>query len=475
MDLLNGSKHTPAQGAEGPRAERWSGVIASILPQVQRLRRLRIVLTSSLWFVPSVLVIGAIALATLLTLADLRVGHAWTLEHPVLFGVGASGARGMLSAIAGSMMTVASLTFSLTISTLATASSQYSSRLVRNFMRDRVNQFMLGYFVGLFGYCLVVLRTIRGGDEGQFVPSIAVMGGLVLAIASIGVLIFFIHHIAESIQAGTILRRVTAETLVAIDELFPASEGEPARGDDAASEDDPARDPAPRSGPSHPVLAGSFGYVRSLDAATLLTLAADHDAVVRMSVEVGAFVTPGGALCELSLRDEPDAALTGRVRAAFDLGPMRTVEQDAAFGVRQLVDIALKALSPGVNDTTTGVMCVEHLGVLLEALASRAIPDRLHAKDGVVRVVVTGRSFDALVGLCLDQVRQSAGGNTAVLEAILRAIALAGRQTAAPARRRTLTRHAELVEQVAAATIAAFNDREPLLVLAARVRGALGQ
>jgi len=436
---------------------------------VHQLRRLWIALTSSLWFVPLVMVLGSIALGTLLTLADLRLGTDWTLRHRLLFGVGAAGARGMLSAIAGSMMTVASLTFSLTISTLATASSQYTSRLIRNFMRDRVNQFVLGYFVGLFGYCLVVLRTIRGGDEGQFVPPLAVMGGLVLALASIAVLVYFIHHIAESIQAGTILRRVTDETLRAIDGLFPARVGDPAPDDKSLGESVGA------DAVWHPVAAKGFGYVTSVDTATVLLLATERDAVVRMTVAVGAFVTPAGVLCEIALPAAPDDETVRRLRAAFELDPVRTVEQDAAFGVRQVVDIALKALSPGVNDTTTGVMCVEHLAVLLESLAARPIPTRVRATDGAVRLVATGRSFEALAGLCLDQIRQSASGNTAVLAALLRAIDGAGRVAISPDRRRSLARHARLVVQLTNASLSCADDRDPILRLGREVRAALAR
>lgn len=414
------------------------------------------------------MVVAACAAAMLLTLADVRLGRDWAPARGLLFGVGAAGARGMLSAIAGSMMTVASLTFSLTISTLASASAQYSSRLIRNFMRDRVNQVVLGYFVGLFGYCLVVLRTIRGGDEGQFVPPLAVLGGLVLALASIGVLIYFIHHIAESIQAATILQRVTAETLRAIDALFPAGADEAAEPDGA-----PPEVPIGSGVAWYPVAAGSFGYVRSLDAQDLLAIAAERGAIIRVAMEVGGFVTSAGTLCEVALPAAPDGNFTRRVREAFELGPARTVEQDAAFGVRQVVDIALKALSPGINDTTTAVMCVEHLSVLLEALAPRAIPDRLIAADGAVRLITTGQSFGALVGLCFDQIRQSASGNTAALAALLRAAAVAGRRARHPARRQVLAEHARLVAQLAESSLSCGDDREPLLRLAAAIRTGL--
>jgi uncharacterized membrane protein len=413
------------------------------------------------------MVFGAIAFAMLLIAADLTVGSDWIKKDSLVFGVGASGARGMLSAIAGSMMTVASLTFSLTISTLAAASSQYTSRLIRNFMRDRLNQFVLGYFVGLFAYCLVVLRTIRSGDEGAFVPPLAVMGGLLLALVSIGVLICFIHHIAESIQVGIILSRVTDETLTAIKELFPADVGNSAEATDALDEE------VPDEYRWYAITAERFGYVESLDAKGLLAMATEMDGVIRMSADIGSFVTPAGALCEIASVSPPGDELIARVRGAFDIGASRTIEQDAAFGIRQIVDISLKALSPGINDTTTAVMCVEHLAVVLETLAARTIPDQLRAEDGKVRFLASGRSFDVLVRLCLDQIRQSASGNTVVIVAILRAIEAAGRQTSSAARRQTLSKHANLIAALARQSVTCPEDLGPVMATAQSVISGL--
>lgn len=452
---------------------------------MHQLHQMWIRVTSSLWFVPLTLVFGAIALAMGLIATDLIVGTDWVTRRSLAFGVGASGARGMLSAIAGSMMTVASLTFSLTIATLATASAQYTSRLTRNFMRDRINQFVLGYFVGLFAYCLVVLRTIRSGDEEiAFVPPIAVMGGLLLALVSIAVLIFFIHHIAESIQLGVILRRVTTETLGAIDKLFPAEVGEPAgrttggrpagRAAAGAAARAPLEFPPPGAGPARAVSAERFGYVQSLDAERLLRLATEVDGVVRMTADIGSFVTPEGVLCEIASQRPMTDEQIEHARGGFDIGAARTIEQDAAFGIRQIVDIALKALSPGVNDTTTAVMCTQHLGVVLEALAARPIPDQVRGEDGAVRLLASGRSFELLAGLCLDQIRQSASGNTAVIGALLCAIGAAGRQALDGDRRRVLSEHARLIGALAEATITAEFDAAPIRRQARAVVAELG-
>src|SRR5664279_4624644 len=191
-----------------------------------QLKRCWSALPSTFWFLPSVIVAVSIALAAALVEAESNGSEQWLARWPRLFGAGAAGARGMLSTIAGSMMTVVGVTFSMTLVVLALASSQYTSRILRNFMRDRITQVVLGIFAGIFTYCLIVLRTIRSGDEGGFVPSLAVAFGVVLAIGGISVLIFFIHHIASSIQASNIIASVAEEALMAIDQLFPERLGE---------------------------------------------------------------------------------------------------------------------------------------------------------------------------------------------------------------------------------------------------------
>jgi len=163
---------------------------------------------------PSLIVLLSVALAVAMIEADSAwSSDQWLAQWPRLFGAGAEGARGMMSTIAGSMMTVVGVTFSMILVVLALASSQYTSRILRNFMRSRVTQVVLGIFAGIFTYCLIVLRTIRSGDEGAFVPNLAVFFGFVLALGGVGALMFFIHHIASSIQASSIISSVAEETI----------------------------------------------------------------------------------------------------------------------------------------------------------------------------------------------------------------------------------------------------------------------
>jgi len=231
---------------------------------------------TSFWFVPTVIVLGAVGLATGLISLDANVELHVDKRWPLLFGAGAAGARGLLTAVASSMITVAGVVFSITIVALSLTSSQYTSRVLRNFMRDRMNQIVLGVFVGVFAYCLVVLRTIRGGDEVAFVPLLAVLGGLALAFVGIAFLIFFIHHISISIQASSIIAAAAEETIAAVDHLFPHE-----LGDNANANDDEVDSPAasPETQTWTAIGARKTGYIESIDGDALLALARKHGTV----------------------------------------------------------------------------------------------------------------------------------------------------------------------------------------------------
>jgi uncharacterized membrane protein len=410
---------------------------------MSRLRRWWLDLNSSLWFVPSLMVLAAILAAYGLVHLDQLIGHDWTQRYPLLFGAGADGARGMLSAIAGSMITVAGLIFSLTLSTLAQVSSQYTSRLLRNFMRDRSNQVVIGFFVSIFVYCLIVLRTIRGGDEGAFVPSLAVTFGLLLALVSICMLIFFIHHIASSIQAANLVAGAADETQKLLDKLFPKSIGEPASHEQAADLAAIARLTWV------PVPAAQSGYVQGIDDKKLLTLAAEDNLVFRMEVAIGSFATQGSALMSVASYDTarpwlPADDFVARLNAAYSLGNQRSLDQDFGFGLRQLVDIALKALSPGVNDTSTGVMCLDRLGTLLALLVERPQPSPHRADQGRIRLLARQPDFAGYLGTAFDQIRGNAAEALAIYLRLLAVLHTIVGRTQHHDRRAALRQQADL-------------------------------
>ena len=337
-------------------------------------------------------------------------------------------------------------------------------------MGDRANQFVLGTFVGVYCYCLVVLRTIRGGDEGAFVPSIAVLGGFLLALVSVGVLIFFIHHIAAALQASAILDRVRQTTEDAIADLFPENVAR------ALEEDLEASAAALDRAHWRTIASTKTGYVQTVDTEGLVAFAREHGVVVRMERAVGDFVATGAPLVALTpapdaeVRPSSDSGDASRsANALFTTNAHRTIDQDASFGILQIVDIALKALSPGINDTTTAVTCVDHLGALLGCLARRHIPSRARGEHGRLRVIATSPTFDSLVSLAFADIRRNATSNVTVLWRMLDALETIARFTDDPGRRRVLLEQVDLLEEAARNEVKAASDRASL---EARVRDA---
>jgi uncharacterized membrane protein len=428
-----------------------------------RLQQWWIDVRGSLWFVPGQIVLGAVAAAIGLVQLDLLISPDVLQEWPLLFGAGADGSRALLSAVATSMITVAGVAFSITVVALSLTASQYTSRVLRNFMSDRTNQTVLGMFVGIFAYCLVVLRTIRGGDEGKFVPSLAVLFGLVLAFIGIGVLIYFIHHIATSIQAAHLLATAADETRRAVDRVFPAAVRDPDREERQLTEDAGAG--------WQPIPARRTGYLKGVDLEALEQYAREHDTVVRLDRSVGEFVIEGTAL--VSLKAAPSAGAADALMDSCTIGRQRSINQDVAFGIRQLVDVALKALSPGINDTTTAVMCLDHLTAILVQLSSRRIVWPPHGEDGARRVLASGPTFAGLLRDALHQIRESAAGNSVIIERLLRTLDVLARHNLAGSRRRALLDHARATAELARRTIPAPADRRRLERLATRLRRRL--
>ena len=313
-----------------------------------------------------------------------------------------------------------------------------------------------------------MLRTIRGGDEGGFVPSLAVFFAVVLAIGGIGVLIFFIHHIAASIQASSIIASVADETMVAVDRLFPQKLGQgPPDGDE-----DQALLPL-REQHWQTVPAMRNGYIQSLDNAALLSLAREHKTVVRMERGIGDFVVHDTMLASLALEARPVTEVIAAVQAAYSIDRHRTVYQDSAFGIRQIVDMALRALSPGINDTTTAVMCVDYLTAILARLASRNIPSSHRYEEGELRVMTIGPTFANLVAESFDQIRGSANGNLGIMLRMLGALQTIASLTASPSRRQVLREQVECIAELATRTIESPHDRARFENRLARVREAL--
>jgi uncharacterized membrane protein len=425
---------------------------------MNKLRQLWSKLRSSFWFIPSLMVALSIAFAVVLIEADSASNDRWLSQWPRLFGVGPEGALQMLSTLAGSMMSVMGITFSMTLVALALASSQYTSRILWNFMRNRITQITLGGFAGIFAYCLVVLRTIRGGNGiVEFVPNLAVFFAFVMALAGIGVLVFFIHHIASSLQASSIIAAIAEQTTATIDRFFPEKHADGL--DDAMEDGNEQVLPALDERAWYTVPAKMSGYIQHVDYAALLNLARDRRTIVRMEHGIGAFVVQNATLASLALTYPPDQAMINAFNAPYSIGRHRTVDQDPAFGIRQIVDMALKALSPGVNDTSTAIMCVDYLTSILARLASQRFPPVYRYEGETLRMIAMVPTFEGLLAEAFDQIRGNAGGNVGIMARKLSALETLGSLTTSPRRRQALYKHVQWLAELADRTIEATHDR----------------
>ena len=430
-----------------------------------RARRLVTYLGSTLWFVPVVMVAGALLLAFGLIEVDRRIAWFETRDKlPWIFHGGANSARDLLSAIASSSITVMGVVFSITIVALTLASTQYTPRVLRNFMRDRGNQVVIGVLTGTYAYAMLVMRSVRSVEEGTFVPTLAVTVGLLLALVTTGAIIYFINHMAESIQAANIIQRAAEATTPLLVPRYPDGVGTAL---DGAAPPDAARGGVIR--------ADRSGYVRYVDGDALLALARRHDLVIRIETEPGDFLLEGTTLAVLHPAGADDA-LARAVCAAVELGPERTLQQDAEFGIRQIMDIAVKALSPGINDPTTAVTCVDQLGVLLARAAAHPDPSPWRGEtDGRLRLVLRGQTFESLGSNAIDQIRQHAERDVAVTLRLIHLFDALGRVTPDEARREILWQQASMVAGSADRGVKARHDRETVNDYLRRAADALGR
>ena len=399
---------------------------------------------TSLWFVPSLMALMAIGLSFFTVHLDQQVKSDWVHTVGWIWAGGVEGARAVLSTIAGSTITVAGVTFSITITALVLASSQFGPRLLRNFMGDRGNQFVLGTFIATYLYCLLVLRTVRSVDESRFVPYISVTVGMLLAILSLGVLIYFIHHVAGSIQADNLAASVARELRESIDRLFPQEIGEPIEPQDFADQipsdfDDQAR----------AVEAPHGGYVQSIDSETLMNLACEHDFLVRLKRRPGEFVACGNSLLEVWPPDKCDQALAEKLDKIFVIGSHRSATQDAEYSVDQLVEVACRALSPGINDPRTAITCIDWLGEAVGQLAEREMPAHFRRDEGgKLRVIIASPvTFEVFVDAAWSQIRRYGATSVDVTLHLLSSISEVAAHLRRETDRATLRRHADLVAE----------------------------
>lgn len=414
-----------------------------------RWRQWRYDLDTNLLFRPALVLATLLALGLVLPAVEFALVAQWPAVATAsrLLGSEPGTAQTLLVTVAGAVMTVVSVVYSILVVAFTLLSIQFSTRILAGFMRDRPSRNVLGLFVGTFAYCLAVVRCVRS-DPPQ-VPGIAVAIGLFLALLSLSALVHFIHHVVRSIQANVLIDRIATEAEAVIAAVFAE------QGPTAASEE-------PTGPLPHVVAANRAGYVQILDIAGLCAIAGS--ATVRVCKSNGAFVAPGVPLCRSDQPLDPEA-----VRACFDVGPERTMQDDVEFGLRQIVDIALKALSPAVNDPSTAATCIDQLGRLLHALPVRTCGPVAQRTAAGGKVWVARPTSVELLDLAVEQIRQYGRADMATALRWLRVLGeLAERPFDGPFQRR-VREHADAVVVAAQASFSPA-DCEELL----RRRAAIG-
>lgn len=400
----------------------------------------RRLLRENFWFLPLIMVSGALALANLLLWADRWFAGEYPTDVALAWMQlgGPRGARSLLTALAGAIITVAGVTFSVTTAVLALTTSQFGPRLLRQFLRDRGIQAVLGTFLATFVYTLVVSLALS--DVGPL-PRIAVLGAVALTLLSVGVFVFFLHHVATHIQADQVVARAAGELEQAIDGVW---------GD--LPEDDRCQLPAPRT-----------GYVTSVDLPGLLRQACRHDLRLRVLCPPGTFVSRGEPL--LRLEGEPDGprpadGVRRDLCDCFYLGVSRTSEQDVESAIEQLVEVGVRALSPALNDHFTAVRCIDRLTAALCRMARREPPhEELADEQGTVRVRMRWLELPRAIRRGFGPLSETGRGSATVLEALAGGIARVGSEVEGGDALRALTLELEALER-AAGELAAAGQRQ---------------
>jgi uncharacterized membrane protein len=367
-------------------------------------------------------------------------------------------AQVILGGIAGSIMTVVSIVFAILLMTLTLASMQFSPRIIVSFARDRVTQWTLGIFLGTFSYCMAALPAAHSLPQ-PFAPVATVLGAMVLAIACVAWLLFFIHHISHAISVNHIVDRIAWETELVIDEMMPRPRRQAHLAESGLLQ---------AVSWEAPILNDVSGYIRFIDTQRLVSLAKSNRVRVQILRRVGHFVPAGVPLLMVSKAGRLSAEQSAEFLGAFDIGPARTLQQDVEFGVLQIVDIALKAISPAVNDPTTAISCVDQLSRILICFASREPPAALlYDPPGVMRVTMQWIDFNRLLDSAFDQIRLYSRADYAVSLRILRALGDIATATVEPGFRRTLAERGRRVVAGCAETLgeAAMRDMHARLAL----------
>jgi len=417
-------------------------------------------LQGSYYFIPGIMALGSIVLALITSQIDRTYDYTIFRKLGWFYSNTPDSARVILSTIAGSMITVAGVTFSMTMVAVSSAAAQYGPRLIGNFMRDRANQFTLGTFTSTFVYCLIILRVARTGDEGDakdaivdLVPNFSLLVALAMTLGSVAVLIYFVHHIPETLNVGNITSRVGRKLRDDIAATFPENLGDT----DLHAKVDESDYDLQRS---ISIEAQAEGYLQAIDNEAIIKFAEKHDAVVRLQYRPGDFIIKGNVLLNVWMRDELSVELGNDFRRCFAMGRERTAYQNTLFLADELVEILGRALSPGINDPFTAINCMNWFHSATNAMSTARPPSAYrYDEQGNLRVIAHPISFDRFAGVLFGQSRPYVAADRNAALHMMTILTESAAEAKTPHQKDVLIRHLEELKETAMEVLPSKTDK----------------
>lgn len=412
-------------------------------------------LNASFWFIPMLMLLITMGSAVGFIYLDSQIEYSPEGVLKYLLPASVDSARSILTIIAGAMMGIAGTVFSITLVVLTLASSQLGSRLVRNFMYDRLNQVVLGTYVSSFLYCLIILSSLKENESFHFIPAFSVLAALASAVAGIILLIVFIHHVSISIQSDKVISDISEAMFKSIKKLFPDEIGH-------EEEEKPAPDMdtlKQKYAFKQDVRCKRSGYLQSVDGNGLLSIAQENDCIIILHHRPGDFLVQEMIVCEILSNKELDKNLYEKIHDDFIMGKVRTPLQDAEFSIHQMVEVASRALSPGVNDPYTAIACIDNLTSVMCYLAGVQYPSpyRFDLEDKL-RVIADNQSFAGMLNASFNQIRQYAEGSPSVMIRLLEAMISINSFAQTSNQKKLVFQHANMIMKAAERTFHETRD-----------------
>ncbi|MCA1756236.1 MAG: DUF2254 domain-containing protein [Bacteroidales bacterium] len=415
-------------------------------------------LNGSFWFLPILMLLITMVAATGFIYLDSQIQYSPTGILKYLLPASVDSARSILTIIAGSMIGVAGTVFSITLVVLTLASSQLGPRLVRNFMYDKLNQVVLGAYVSSFVYCLIILSSLKENESFHFVPAISVLAALASAIAGIILLVIFIHHVSMSIQSDKVISDISKGMSKSIRKLFPEEIGH------EEEKTVPVIDSLKQKHAfNQEVSCKKSGYLQSIDGEGLMSLAHDNDCIIILHHRPGDYLVQDIVLCEILCNEECSKEVHKKMQDDFIIGKVRTPQQDAEFSIHQMVEVASRALSPGVNDPYTANACIDNLTSVMCYLTGVEFPTpHRYDSDNKLRVVADNHTFAGMLNAAFNQIRQYAEGSPSVMIRLLEAMITINQFARNSNQKKQVIQHAEMVMSAAERTFHEPRDLEDM-------------